>query len=1080
MRCQACGTQNPDGMKFCGACGGTLGASAAVSRSEPHRSARHSAERRHITMMFCDVAGSTALAERLDAEDLRDVIHAFQSVCVTAIERFSGHVAKYMGDGLVAYFGYPQAHEDDPRRAVHAGLALLRGVDALNERLGSRYDVELEVRVGIHSGTVVAGEMGSGSTREEFAVVGETPNIAARLEAAAIPGTIAISDATGRLVEGYFDIESRGRQDLKGVSRPIEVLRVIAETGAKDRVDVSKGPSSRLVGRDAELAQMLAHWNRVGRQSGVVAYLSGEAGIGKSRVARAFMEQATDSSSPALVWHCSAYHQTSVLHPVTLFLERWLELEDRPAADRMSALEIAVDSANLDPAEAVPLLASLLSIPTSGRYGPIALAPIEARAATLRILEELVTGNARERPSLLVVEDLHWADPTTLELLTRLRVRVRSLPMMAILTFRPEFEPPWAAADLDLRLAPLSPAAVQEMISAWIGHEPLDAEIARKVAAAADGVPLYVEEMVRMLSAESAEADGAEDRRVAAMAVPATLNGLLTARLDQLGDERTVAQVASVLGRDVHVDLLSSLLDDPADTERAVRNLVDANVLRRAPWLGPNRFEFTHALLQEAAYSSILLRQRKNYHLEAAEVLVTHFAEVADRQPELVAHHFSLASEHRRAVEYWRAAGRRALSGAAFVEATDHFGRGLAELEQLARDAQPVEELIDLLSYLAASRQAGYGYADPPVEALYQRAHELCLKVADVDRLVVVLRGEWMYYVNRAAYSKALEVSKALLGLGDTASDRGVLVEANVNLGLIHMFRGDLAESCGYFERAIELYTEPDQSDQIYQTLGDTRAGAHAYLALVRWALGHIEEAERHSDVSVQLAAASQSPMTIAQAWGMRTMFHLGRKEVDQVGRWCEKAMVYGRERAIPYWQHLASGVHGWFIGRSGDLDAGIDEVERSIDAYRSTGQRLGLPDLQLLLADLKRVSGDVDSALELIARAEQQIDETGECFNLVSVLRSKGELLLACDPPDVAAAERAFVRSVEVARDQGAKMSELRATATLAKFRHRRGVPDTMRSELGRLCDSFPADSDLPDLREARALVDKLAAGAS
>src|ERR1700761_6442549 len=497
MICANCRTENPDGMRFCGGCGTPLPDAGAAPGHGPN-----AAHRRHMTVMFCDIVGSTPLAETLDPEDFREILTGYQEASARAPDRFHGYTARYAGDGIVVYFGYPQAREDSAECAVHAGLAMLEELDELNLGLRDQHGLSLRVRIGIHTGMVVAGEMGVGETRERMAIVGETPHIAARLESIAAPQTVVISDATRDLVEGYFVTESLGAQQLKGVSRLIGVHRVLRATGAVGRLEVAgERRLTPLVGRDHELARLAQAWQQVKRGQGAVVHLTGEAGIGKSRIVRELLDRLSPQVGEAQIWRCSPHHQGTTLHPVIRHLERLLALDaGRPAAEKMAILSEAVQGAGLEPSDAVPILAGLLAI--RGELGEPTgqLTPRDVRTATLRILEALLIANPARHPLLLVVEDVHWPDPTTVELLHRLVADLAHLPVLCLLTFRPEFAPPWLLSTpvLQSDLGPLSSENVRAL-AAWASVEPLDPAVLEWVDSTADGVPLFVEETLKML-----------------------------------------------------------------------------------------------------------------------------------------------------------------------------------------------------------------------------------------------------------------------------------------------------------------------------------------------------------------------------------------------------------------------------------------------------------------------------------------------------------------------------------------------------------------------------------------------------
>src|ERR1700761_4710282 len=511
MNCANCRLENPDGMRFCGGSGTPLLDPAAMAASGPGTASTApgggtgEAHRRHMTVMFCDIVGSTPLAETLDPEDFREILTGYQEACARATDRFHGYIARYAGDGILVYFGYPQAREDSAECAVHAGLAMLEELEKFNVGLRDQHGLTLRVRIGIHTGMVVAGEMGVGETRERMAIVGETPHIAARLESIAAPQTVVISDATKDLVEGYFVTESLGAQQLKGVSRLIGVHRALRATGAVGRLEVAgERRLTAPVGRDHELARLAQAWQEVKRGRGAIVHLTGEAGIGKSRIVRELLDRLNPQVGEGQIWRCSPHHRGTTLHPVIRYLERLLSLDaSRTAAEQLAILSEAVKAAGLEPAEAVPILAGLLGIPGEpselGESTP-GLTPRDVRTATLHTLEALLIANPARHPLLLVVEDVHWADPTTVELLQRLVADLAHLPVLCLLTFRPEFAPPWAGSSpvLQLDLGPLSSENVRAL-AAWASVEPLDPAVLEWVDSTADGVPLFVEETLKML-----------------------------------------------------------------------------------------------------------------------------------------------------------------------------------------------------------------------------------------------------------------------------------------------------------------------------------------------------------------------------------------------------------------------------------------------------------------------------------------------------------------------------------------------------------------------------------------------------
>jgi class 3 adenylate cyclase/tetratricopeptide (TPR) repeat protein len=1056
-------------MRFCGGCGGPLqNGSAAASSGDT----QDTAQRRHMTAMFCDIVESTPLADSLDAEDFRDVLRAYRQACVRAVERFDGYTADYVGDGVVAFFGYPRAHEDDAQRAVHAALGILEELPALNARLGELYGVALQVRIGLHTGAVVAGGTDAGEPRSQVDVVGRMPHIAARLQTVAPPGSVVVSDATRELVDGWFETQPLGEKALKGVSRPIGVHRVLRPTGAVGRLDAAARRLTPVVGREQELQRLAEAWERAEGGHGAVVHVSGEAGIGKSRLVHALIERLGANAGVEQTWQCSAHHRSTALYPVFRLLERLAGIDRaEPVEQQLAVLRRTVADAGIDPVEAVPLLADLLAIPGGRDAAAPALTPLDARTAILRILEALLVGDPARHPLLLVVEDLHWADPTTVELLGRIIPSLPRLPVLCVMTFREEFEPPWTRRQpvVEIGLGPLTSGEVRAMAEA-ASDTALAPAVLEWVEAAADGVPLFVEEMVKMLDhgGEPALGGPAPDATV----VPPTLEGLLTERLDRLPELGDVIDIAAVLGREFDRSLLGAL--EPlggAELEPALVQLTAHDVLRPVGG-APSRCEFSHALLQEAAYGRILRRRRRALHGRVADTLVRSFAEVAEREPELVAHHWSCAAEPAGAMPYWRAAGTRALERAAYLEAAEHFRRGLEALDERGPRHGDDLEGADLLTHLAASLQAGRGYAAAGVEDAYASARTACERAGNDDRLVSVIRGQWMFHLLRGQYATALELADEMLALGERGDHPVRLAEGHLYLGLVHMYVGNFDGARQHLGEAHRRSRWPDRSDHIYEAQGDTGVGALAYLALVLWNLGDAEESRARSDLSLERAERVGGPVTLAQAWGMRSILHLSRAEPAELGRWVERTRAHSVDHGIGYWRVVAALLSGWLQGRAGDLRLGTARLEESLDAYLASGSRLSLPHFHILLADLRLAAGDRRGALDLLRAGEEHIEETGERFSESELFRFRGRVLMAGDDPDPQGATEAYERAVRAAREQNARLLELRAATRLAAHQRAIGEPPTAVDRVAALCDWFDHAPDLPDVVRACALV--------
>jgi class 3 adenylate cyclase len=1052
-------------MRFCGACGSPLEQPEAAPGAGD---AAGDAQRRHMTVMFCDLVSSTPLSELLDPEDFREVLRGYQHACARAIERFQGHTAKYIGDGVVAFFGYPHAHEDDAQRAVHAGLRIVEEIVALNERLREQLDISLQVRIGLHTGLVVAGEMGAGQAREQLAIVGETPHIAARLQSIAQPGSVVMTGATHELVADDFELEPLGPTTLKGISRLIEAHRVVRPIGDGDRLKRSVGRARKpIVGREREQAQLAQAWERARAGEGVVVHISGDAGIGKSRLVQAARETSTQVAAERLL-RCSPHHSRTALFPVVRFLEQNAGLE--PTQDpeqQLRALARFAADAGVDAEHCVPLLAELLSIP-AGNETARKLTPRDTRSATLRVLEDLLVGDGAGHPLLVIIEDLHWADPTTIELLGRIVRRVRRVPVACLLTFRSGFVPPWSRrAAVEIALGPLGDEDVRAMASA-VSAQTLDAATLERVESTCDGVPLFVEEMVKLLTAGGPETRRRQEQGV----IPPTLEGLLTERLDRLASVGEVIDIAAVLGREFERSLLDGLSPITGlDLEAMLAQLAAEDVLHPVEG-APSRLEFTQALLQEAAYERLLRRRRQALHGRVAALLARRSPADGQPEPDLIAHHWSCAGQPAKAVAYWHQAGTGALHRAAFLEAAELFRRGFEDLEAAGEGGGDESRRADFLTHLGAALAAGRGYAAAGVDEAYARAKLACERASDDGRLVRVIRGQWMLHLLRAEYQTAQELADEMIALGERTQRPACLAEGHLFLGLGHMYLASFDAALEQLREAFRRHHRPDEDDEVYEAQGDTGVGALAYLALVLWNQGHVEESRKSSDRSLQLVEHVGSPMTRAQAWGMRSLFHFTRAEVAELSHWLQKARGYSAERNIDYWRTVCSLFLGWLQGRAGELALGTARLEENLNAYLDSGSRLGLTHFYILLADLRLQADDRSGALAALYAGEAHIEATGERFSESELFCALGKTLMAGDSPDADAATTAYEDAVGAAHQQNAKLLELRAATRFAMHQQAIGDDCTALPRVSTLCEWFPPATQAPDVMRARMLV--------
>ena len=715
----------------------------------PTLSGTSEAERRQLTVLFCDLVDSTTLARQLDPEDYREVVRAYQATCAAVIQRFDGYIAQYLGDGLLVYFGYPQAHEDDAQRAVRTGLEILDALAALQARLAADKGIRLAVRLGIHTGLVVVGAVGTGG-RQEALALGDTPNVAARLQSLAAPDTVVVSDATWRLVQGYFAGHDLGPQTLKGVETPVQVYRVLGTSGAQSRLDVvSPRGLTPLVGREAEMALLRERWAQARDGLGQVVLLSGEAGIGKSRLVQVLHEHVTAEPHTRLEWRCSPYAQQSPLHPVIAHLHRLLRWRpDDTPAEKLGVLEETLAASGLALPEVVPLIATLLSLPLPERYPPLTLTPQRQRQKTLDALLVWLLTEATRQPVLLIVEDLHWIDPSTLEFLTLLIDQGPTARLLTLLTCRPEFQTPWGfrAHLTPLTLSRLPRPQATQMTVRVTGGKALPSEVVEQIVTKTDGVPLFVEELTKMVLESGLLREGEERYELTGplppLAIPATLHDSLMARLDRLATVKDVAQLGATIGRTFAYELLQAVSPlDGVTLQHGLRQLVEAELVYQRGVPPQATYTFKHALIQDAAYQSLLRSTRQQYHQRLAQVLVERFSETVETQPELLAHHYTEAGLSAQAIPYWQRAGQRALQRSAYAEAIGHLTTGLEVLQTLPDTPERAQHELALHVALGGALIGTKSYSAPEVEHSFARARALCQQLGETPEFFHILYG---------------------------------------------------------------------------------------------------------------------------------------------------------------------------------------------------------------------------------------------------------------------------------------------------------------------------------------------------
>jgi class 3 adenylate cyclase/predicted ATPase len=1065
----------------------------------PFASQPPDAERRQLTVLFCDLVDSTPLASQLDPEDLREVVRAYQDTCAKVIARYEGYIAQYLGDGLLVYFGYPLAHEDDAQRAVRAGLGIVEALGQLNMRLEQERRVHLAVRLGIHTGLVVVGEVGSG-TRQEQLALGETPNIAARLQGIAVPNTLVISAATFHLLGGFFACQPLGTSLLKGLAQPLAVYRVLYESMARSRLEAAGSTGwTPLVGREQEIGLLRERWAQVKDGVGQVVLLSGEAGIGKSRLVQVLTAQVASEPQAWLTpCQCSPYYQHTALYPMIDLLERValrFEREDS-SQQKLRKLEGFLVQYGLRLAEAVPLFAALLSLPLPADYPPLPMSPEQQRQQTLRALLAILVRIAAQQPVLFVMEDLHWIDPSTLELLTLLIEQGPTARILVLLTFRPDFNPPWRGrTPLTQVTLPRLPRCQASAIMAQVAHgKVLPPEVVEQVVAKTDGVPLFVEELTKMVL-ESGLLQEWEERYeltgpLPPLAIPATLHDSLMARLDRLAIVKALAQLGATLGREFSYELLQAVsLWDEDTFRRGLHQLVEAEFLYQQGLPPQATYVFKHALIQDAAYQSLLKRTRQQYHLRIAQVVEGQFAALAASQPEVVAHHYTEAERYAEAIPYWHSAGQRAMERSAHLEAITHFSRGRDLLQGLPDSPERLQQELTLQIALGVPLMATRGYAAPEAEQAYSRARELCQQAESrsgvaPSLLFPVLHGLWRFYLVRGNFQTAHELGEQLLALAQSVRDPGLLLEAHMALAITLFWLGELASALAHAERGIALYEGPQHHTHAFLYGQDPGVACRCYAAWTLWHLGYPHQGLQRLHEALTLADELSHPYTQCFARGHAAMQYQHRQDVLATRAQAEAAMALATEQGFLFWLAWGKVLQGWSLAESGQSAEGIAQMRQSLATWQVIGAGIALPYALTLLTAAYGKSGQLDEALATLTAALTASQRTGERFYEAELHRLQGQLCLQTAirdrvsgvAPQDAGAEACFQQALTVARQQGTKSLELRAAASLARFWRQQGKRAEAHALLAPIYGWFTEGFDTAALQEAKVLLEELA----
>jgi class 3 adenylate cyclase/predicted ATPase len=1035
--------------------------------------------------MFSDLVGSTALSARMEPEDLREVISAYQKCVAETVQRFGGFVAKYMGDGVLVYFGYPQAHEHDAERAVRAGLELVAQVASVKS------SVPLQARVGIATGLVVVGDLIGSGEAQERGIVGETPNLAARLQALAEPNSVVIAESTRKLLGNLFELEELGARDLKGIAGPVRAWTALRPSWVESRFEALHASGlTELVGREEELEILVRRWSKAKSGEGQVVLLPGEAGIGKSRLTAALLERLATEPHARLRYFCSPQQTDSALYPIIRQMERTAGLAHGDSAqvklDKLDALLAQTSTSTQDAA----LFADMLSLPNDGRYQSLDMTSEQRRQRTLEALESQVEALSRSTPVLMIFEDAHWADPTSLEAFSRAVDRLQSLRVLLIVTFRPEFDPPWIGRSYvaALTLNRLAQRDTDAMIDSVVGNELIPANIRQDIIERTDGIPLFVEEMTKAVL--EAESDGAAKRTAAAvpspfLAVPASLQASLMARLDRLGPAKEVAQIGAAIGREFSHALLAAVAHkSEADLGSALERLVTAGLLFRQGVPPHATYLFKHALLQDAAYGTLLREPRRALHARVAETIESQFADVIESQPELLARHCAEAGFIEKAASWWGRAGQRSLERSALLEAIEQFKCGLAEIAMtpgtpaLRREEIRLQvALINPLMHVKGQTAPETIKAVDQARLLIEKAEGLGEAPEDPLLLFSVLYGFWVGSYVAGNGNIVCDLADKFLALAEKQTATAPLMIGHRMVGTSMLFTGHLTQGRAHLDQAIALYNPATHRPLAMRFNQDDLVSSLIRRSQALWSLGYPDAALVDVDRALKEAREIGHVASLAFALSAQCWLHVDRGNYGVADRLVDELLDFADDKGVVFWKAGAIVCRGWLFSLTGKALEAVKMTSSGLTALRSAGASLHSPLMLKNLAKAHAQLGQFDDAWRCVGEAIATVQRTREKFYEAEVNRFAGEITLMLPRPVIAKAQEFFDHALSVARQQQAKSWELRAAMSMARLWRDQGKREEARELLAPVYGWFTEGFDTLDLKEAKTLLDELAA---
>jgi Predicted ATPase len=1038
---------------------------------------RRDAERRQLTVLICDMVGSTALAAKLDPEELRKVMGVYIDACANVVTSLGGFIARYTGDGIVAYFGYPAALEDAAERAVRAGLELAKVVP----NLVSLADVTLHVRTGIATGLVVVGDLlGEGAAKEE-SVVGETPALAARLQTLAPPDGVAIASSTRRLIEGMFELEFLGMSELKGVPGPRPVWCVLRETTAESRFDATHHADlTEAIGRENELSLLLERWRIACDGERQMVLLTGEAGIGKSRMCMALANRVAAEGHFSFRLQCSPFHTDSALHPIITNFERMAGLTvNMPPEEKLERMIAELQKFATVPPETIALFAALLSIPTDDRQARHQVPPEQLKTLTLEALDDWLVSLSRLKPLLWILEDAHWIDPTTVEAITRGLGRRDHARILTVITHRPDYHPPWTGRYVaSLNLIRLSRRQSQELIRR-VAQRDLPDSVVEQIVDKTDGVPLFIEELTKVVleSGPFETVANLDDEKwgPGEPMIPVTLQDSLLARLDRLPECKVVAQIGAAIGREFSFELLAAVVPyKPHEIEVALAQLEAAELISARGSAPQVTYTFKHGLMQEAAYSTLLMSHRQTLHKRIAVALQSRFAQIADVQPELLAHHFSEAGLIPQAISWWERAALRSAARSNNIEAVSQFNRALKLLEQVPADSSSRRREFEMRIALIEPLYATNGYSGTEVEQNYARLLELGQALEETRQLLRIMWGRAGGDLVRCDFPRAHEHIGSFLELARQAGDPTSVAQGVRITAMIALASGELVAARERFLQVIDDFERQGTAATLGDYLTIPRPTTLGQYSIAAQQLGYLDEAEALSASSLREARESGHHLTGCYAIYQGAMRAMVGQDSATVVRLAEELVEIIKRHDVFFWEGFAETLLGWASARTGALDAGLARLQRGAEIRERMQTRIWSPYFLISEAEILVQNQRNDEAIAVLDRAAVEAEATGQHFGETEALRIRACISQAQGAP-LAEVEALFLQGLATARRQSARLFELRAATGLAQVWRNAGRAQDARALLEPTYGWFSSGHDTADLKQARAVLDSM-----